>query len=364
MEKHGADRGQTAALEPDEALLHVDEADNANDCVTVITRYTKRDGRVWVSKSTRTAVVQGETDLGYRLYPVAWMSWQQVAHRYHGQAAVTVLIPNQIAINKLFAMAMKYQKDNAFPKIFYDKAKLPEGWSNRLGAIGVNGDPNALMLRHAGGQDMSSQVLQVIDKLITYTRDLMGASDAALGNVKADNTSAIIAVQQSTAVPLENQRAAFLAMMEQTVRSFLDIITADYGSREVLVTDEAKGDALVPFDFSLLSDLLVSLKVDIGSAAYWSEITQMRTLDNLFRAGIFDDVTDYLDALPASQLPNKDKLIAQIEQKREAAAMTQAAGTQALGMGAGVPGTRAVMPGAAGGLPAGVTAPGALRGIG
>ena len=42
---------------------------------------------------------------------------------------------------------------------------------------------------------MSSQVMQVIESLINYTKEMMGASDAALGNVKPDNTSAIIAVQ-------------------------------------------------------------------------------------------------------------------------------------------------------------------------
>lgn len=40
--------------------------------------------------------------------------------------------------------------------------------------------------------DMSNQILTVIDRAIAYTKDCMGATDAQLGNVKPDNTSAIM----------------------------------------------------------------------------------------------------------------------------------------------------------------------------
>ncbi|MFQ7004766.1 MAG: hypothetical protein ACLRRT_14530 [Ruthenibacterium lactatiformans] len=48
--------------------------------------------------------------------------------------------------------------------------------------------------------------------MIEYTRDTMGASDAALGNVTPDNTSAIIAVQKATSMPLELQRQDFTVL--------------------------------------------------------------------------------------------------------------------------------------------------------
>ena len=55
--------------------------------------------------------------------------------------------------------------------------------------------------------DMSNQILTVIDRAIAYTKDCMGATDAQLGNVKPDNTSAIMVLQSNAEVPLENIRA-------------------------------------------------------------------------------------------------------------------------------------------------------------
>lgn len=285
--------------------------------VTVLCRYQKREGTVWVTRCTRAAVVMPETDTGYRRYPLAAMQWERVRGSCHGQAAVTGLIPNQIAINKLFAMAVKYQKDLAFPKLLYDRTKI-ERWSNRIGAIGVNGDPSSAVVRYAGGAEMSGQVLQIIDRLISYTRDLMGASDAALGNVKPDNTSAIVAVQQSTALPLESRRRAFYQMMEETARVFLDMTAVDYGVRRVVRTDADGAQSECDFDFSALSDALLELRVDVGQSGYWSELGQLATLDNLFAKGIITDAVDYLEAVPEGRVRNKGRLLESLRRRRAA----------------------------------------------
>ena len=126
------------------------------------------------------------------------------------------MIPNQIFVNKLFAMAMQHVKQLAFPKVIYNRNLMAgRKWNNRVGeAIGVNGDPNVAVATGFRAPDMSAQVLVMIDKVIEYTRDTMGASDAALGNVTPDNTSAIIAVQKATSMPLELQRQDFYCFRE------------------------------------------------------------------------------------------------------------------------------------------------------
>ncbi|MFR1356156.1 MAG: hypothetical protein ACLSBB_02370 [Ruthenibacterium lactatiformans] len=73
----------------------------------------------------------------------------------------------------------------------------------------------------------------MIDKVIEYTRDTMGASDAALGNVTPDNTSAIIAVQKATSMPLELQRQDFYCFVEDSVRIWMDMMAQNYGVRMV-----------------------------------------------------------------------------------------------------------------------------------
>lgn len=315
------DRGRPDAdidmVVPDDQTIHGQEyLTNDDNMCTVLTKYYRVGDSIHVVKTTQNVIVQDETDLGYKHYPIAWMSWETVRDSYHGQAAVSELIPNQIAINKLFAMAIKYERELAFPKLLIDKTKIKE-WTNRIGVVYVNGDPQSAVARFSGGESMNPQVMQLIDLLINYTRDLMGASDAALGNVRPDNTSAIIAVQQATAIPLEIQRREYKAALEDIIRSALDIITCDYGIRSVMVEDVYGDKRMELFDFASLKDAVINMKVDVGASAFWSELTQTQTLDNLFQNGIITDAVDYLEAMPDSMIPNKNRLVAQLKQKRD-----------------------------------------------
>lgn len=96
---------------------------------------------------------------------------------------------------------------------------------------------------------MSQYVPLFLDKFIDYTRDLMGASDAALGNVNPQNTSAIIAVQKATAYPLELVKQEYYQFIEDYVRVVIDIMGNYYGQRTVNITDE-NGDEH-PYSFTL-----------------------------------------------------------------------------------------------------------------
>lgn len=74
--------------------------------VTVITRLwrSRQTGTIHAYQCTRQAELRGEWDLELRHYPLTWMSWDFIQDCYHGQAMITGLIPNQIFVNKLFAM--------------------------------------------------------------------------------------------------------------------------------------------------------------------------------------------------------------------------------------------------------------------
>ena len=314
---NGAPEGTIAAIVPDRS------GDGRNapqryDCAVELIKYWRQDDAVWYTKVTRNAVIKPPTNTEYTRYPIAYQSWMPVKNSYHGQAALTELIPNQIMINKLFAMALKAQIETAFPKILYDGTKL-ERWTNQIGAIRVNGDPTSAVATALKGVELNPSVMSLIDAAIAYTRDLMGASDAALGSVNPDNTSAIIAVQKATAVPLELQRIAFYQFVEDYVRVFLDMICADYGLREVLTTDREGNPRLELFDFSTLRDRVLNVRVDIGAGTYFSEIAQIQTLDNLYDKGVITDPLTYVESIPEGYVKNRNKLIAQLKRRQAAA---------------------------------------------
>lgn len=294
---------------------HIEEPGNydfgyseADDTVTVLIRLYKKNGSVHFMQTTEHNVLTEETDTKQKLYPVAFMSWEKVRGCCHGIGAVETIIPNQIAVNKLWAMALLYQKNNAFPKIFIDKTKLDKWNSSPGSVIGVIGNPNDVVATSFKAHDMANQLMAIVEKTIAYTKDFMGANDAALGNVNPTNTSAIIALQKTAMAPLELQRMTLYQFVEDYVRIVYDIIISHYGIRKTEYENEE-----YYVDYRKI-DEGAKLVVDIGPSEYWSETTQVQTLDNLFTKGVIEDALVYLENVPARVLPNKSKIIEAVKQ--------------------------------------------------
>ncbi len=284
--------------------------------VTVRLRLWRNEetGTIWAYETTRTAEIKRPWDLGIRLYPITWMSWDFVQDCYHGQAMITGLIPNQIFVNKLFAMSMISLMTLAYPKIIYDKTKVAK-WSNRVGAsIGVNGNVDSVA-KIMDPASISPQISQFIDIAISYTQKFLGASDVALGDTRPDNTSAIIALQRAAATPMELTKQNLLQSIEDMGRIYMEFMGAYYGTRLVDVRlPDGGGRGVIPVDFSTLRELHFSVELDVGASSYWSEIASMQTLDNLLMQDKISTV-EYLKRLPAGQITDRETLIATLEQQ-------------------------------------------------
>jgi hypothetical protein len=274
-------------------------------------------GTVWAAKVCGGAVVRPPWDTQYRLYPVAYMSWEAVRNSYHGASAVAGLIPNQIFINKMYALAMLYVKNMAFPKFAYDKTRLPNGISNKVGeAIAVAGDPSSMVFKPLVQADMSNQVFAVIDRILEHTKNLIGANDTVLGNARPDNASAIIALTKASTVPLEIQRLNFYQFVEDYLRVLIEIIATDYGVREIAGTGPDGQSVTERFDFSSIKGMDFRLNIDVGQSAYWSEVMQIQTVDNMWQMNIISDPIDYLENMPDGIVKNKNRLIEKYRQMK------------------------------------------------
>ncbi|RHS38539.1 hypothetical protein DWV55_00790 [Butyricicoccus sp. AF10-3] len=292
--------------------------------VTVLLHMRRTENGIAFCKTTRNAVVMPEKVLPYRLYPVTHLCWNRVRGSCHGESPLTEAIPNQIAINKLYSMYVQCIKQVAFPKIVYDMTRFPNGWSNDVGkAIGMRGNPNDAIAAAFRAPDISAQVLQLLKQMMTDTAELMGASEAALGTVNPDNTSAIIAVQNATAAPLELTKMEFYRFTEDWARVFLDLMGAHYGVRTLVLPNEDGGEPeTCTFDFSALAGQDMRLQVDVGAASYWSETMQTMTNDHLLESGVISDPLVYLENVPDYQVRGKHDLLhalrVQQQQQKEA----------------------------------------------
>ena len=104
-------------------------------------------------------------------------------------------------------------------------------------AIGVNGPVDRVAEVLSPGV-MQSGFLDVISLTMDMTRELMGATDAALGNVDATNTSAIIALQETSSMPLEAQKRALYTAVEQLGMIWLDYVLHYYDRHRMMMWQE------------------------------------------------------------------------------------------------------------------------------
>jgi hypothetical protein len=286
--------------------------------VTVLLKMQKKGGRVVFTKATKNCIVMPPKESNYRLYPLAYMSWDRVKNSCHGYSPITSAIPNQIAINKLYSMYVQCIKQIAFPKVIYDMNRFPNGYSGEVGkAIGMRGNPNEAIISAFRAPDISSRVMEVISRMIKDTMELMGASDVMLGNVRPDNTSAIIAIQKATVAPLELVRMEFYRFVEDYVNIFLDMMRVHYGIRNVTVRDDNGDEKEEKFDFSSIGDIALRLKVNVGASSYWSETMQTVTNDNLLSKGIITDPLVYVENIPDSYIRGKGRIIKSLKEQKE-----------------------------------------------
>lgn len=280
---------------------------------TVIQQVTQKEVKtVHCIKCTHDTVIKEVTDLGYTRYPITCFGWDPIKNSYLYNSPMTSNINNQIFINKVFALAEMYAMNGAFPKIVYDRNKIDiDDFTSSTSIGAVNLDMMGSIFQYIKSPDFSSQILGLVDSVIAQTKECMGVNDASLGSVKPDNTSAIIALQEASNVPLEIQRQNYYVMWEEMVRNIIDIMANTYGTRTILYDGQ-----LAEVNFDILNKLQYQLNVDIGAGSQYSEIAQMNTLDNIFSKLGFDaDV--YIESIPDKYLLNKSKILQNIKEKQQ-----------------------------------------------
>lgn len=315
-------------IQPDTENHNTDSYKNSSERSTVLLRMWKerKTGTVWACEVSGRVMLREPWDMGLRLYPVTWINWDYIPDSYHGQALVTGLIPNQIFVNKLFAMSMISLMTSAFPRTVYDKTRIPK-WNNAVGAaIGVNGGDVSGVAKIIDPAQISPQIAQFIQTSVDYTRQFLGATSAALGETRPDNTSAIIALQRAASIPSEITKQNLYKSIEDLGRIYLDFMAAYYGKRKVQVSMPDVGSDIlafagkdpeeletVLFDYGILNDMPMALKLDVGASSYWSEMASVQTLDNLLMQDKIA-IEEYLERIPDGYIPKRQELIASRKQ--------------------------------------------------
>lgn len=307
-----------------------------DNMVTVIWKFWKENKTVHMSIATRYCIFKKDEDTQLSLYPITHMIWEYKQGSARGAGEITRgLIANQIEVNKTLTRRVLVAKNTAYPQkvVNIDKIENPSAIGEVGGIIEVSGvDVQNVqnVFSHIQPAQMSSDVEKLQQDLIQTTRELASASQAASGDVDAEQASgrAILAVQQASQQPLVEQLSMLKRTIEEIARIWLDMIKTynpDGLSIEVEETDDMSGETtthMEQIDGITLQELQASVKIDITPKGAYDKYAQERSIENLFIQGMFNpqmlgQLKFYLECLDDDSVMPKQKLLEQVNKELE-----------------------------------------------
>lgn len=303
-----------------------DEPTDADKATVVTKLWRAEDGMIHALRVCRGVVVRPEWSLRVRLYPLAKFCWERRRSCAYGDSEITYLIPNQIAVNRMISASVWAVMVMGMPIMMVDDDVLQgQRVTNDPGQIvRVAGDTDKLAgaIRYVNPPAFSPQYQQYAESLIANTLSQSGANDVALGDIRPDNTSAIIAAREAATMPLQTLQLRYYQFCEDVARIWAEFWVQLYGNRALKIEDGTQGVWYLPFDADKYKQLLISVHVDVGAASLWSEVQTVQTLSNMLANGQIT-LPQFLERIPNGYIPDKTGLINDVQAQQAAAGERQ-----------------------------------------
>jgi hypothetical protein len=159
---------------------------------------------------------------------------------------------------------------------------------------------------------MQGGYLELIESAVDLTKEMMGATESALGNTDATNTSAILALQETSRIPLEQIRTAFYTCIEDLANVWADMMCAYYPSERLLpyhTRDGVRADAV---DFSQLKQGFLSARIDVSEISRYTAAGAQNMLDKLLEGGFISPAA-YIRRLPSGLICDRQALLEELD---------------------------------------------------
>ena len=300
--------------------------------VTVITKLYKKydkDGNstVWGMTVTEKAVVRPEWNLLIHRYPIAKFIWERRRSCAYGDSEITYQIPNQIALNQAHSISVWAMQNTGMPKTVINGDLIPDGISNDPAeVVKIYGSADDMMsaIRYVTPPNYGAAFINFTDAFAQNVLSDNGANDAALGNFRPDNATAIVQAREAAIAPMQMYQNRFYSANEDVARIWADFWITMYGKRSIKINDGGKVRYMV-FDAERYRDLVITARIDVGASTLWSEAVSISNLGNLLSGQLISFI-EYLERIPKGLIPDVTGLInARKQQEQQQAALGQQA---------------------------------------
>lgn len=334
-------------IKPDNALDD-EEFDNLNVC-TVLTKYSRKNGKVVWEKSTKHCVIQEATYWepskdkvklnsknvdpeeinepsridGYdyfnkQLYPIVVQSHKNRKRCIYGIGEVKQAIPNNKAVNFNLGMMLLSVQQTAWPKMIQK--------ANALAKQMITNEPGEIITDNTKGANWGAkyletpgfnvQALTLTNTLIDLTRSSSGSTEVVTGEVLGANmaASAIIALQNQAKKPVEMYQKKFYRAYKKKGRIYEQFFKYYYNDGRMFGYKEDNQVYTAQMNGAEYKDIKFSLNIEVGAGGMWSESLSIQLLDKMKSE---QDITtdDYIELYPDSIMTFKAKLKKMRQQK-------------------------------------------------
>lgn len=340
--KNGLPEEEIEMIVSDEDLASGDDTTeevktDEGKCISLL-YMEKTEAGVSFCRSVRSVVYQPMQTLpGMKHYPVAGMVWDVKHKSARGVGVAERLIPNQIEVNKTLARRSISVKRYGYPTAVVDSQKVqnPESLQKVGSTVKVRnlgGNPISSMVGYISPAPMSNDAAALEAEILTQSRELEGAGDAATGQVDPTKTSgeAIKAARDQSALPLNEQMSAYKQFVENLALIWMDlwkVYSTEGMSIEFKDDQQNPVSAFIPAQ--IMEALEVSVRIDVSPVDPYSVLSRELSLENALAAGhiTFEEYVSVLD--DNSGVP-KEKLQQILDQRKAAQEAMQAQQMQQL----------------------------------
>lgn len=273
---------------------------------------------VWAVKTTENEIIRPDFSIGIASYPISIFCWEKREGCIYGDSEITYMIPNQIAINRMITASVWSAMNSGMPLMVINGDLVSGEMTNEPGQIlKVYGSPEEIdtAVRYVNPPNHSEGYNQAVNNLITNTLTQCGANEAFLGDLDADNYSAIVELRQAAAHYLLPLKSRYYRFIENVSLIWADFFFKMYGKRCLKIVDQ-NGVWYFPFDGEKYSSLVLSVTVCAKEGMSASKREEITLLGKLLEQGAITPA-QYIKRLPTDLIPEKKELLKELSEEAE-----------------------------------------------
>lgn len=337
------DVDKTLICEDDNESTYNETESDTDKFVTLMTRFFRHDGEVYVERATNAVIVNKARPLTPRvdevkkqlatavdggeevteeptinpkadkatLYPIAFSQYKKRKHSIYGRGEVEKLIPNQKAINQSLSLQLLAGQNDAI-----------SAWLVKQGALRgqkITNAPGQVLYDYYTGpgdgikqlhkNNTSTTAMALAEKVADLTSSIAGSSEVMSGEIVSANMSgAAIAQLQSQALkPIQSLQKAYWRHMEKVGEILEQFLRFYYTDKKFSYEDENGETVLETFNSHEYRTKHYDVVAEAVAGTVMSDVGTIAMLDALFNKGIIDFKT-YIESYPANALANREQL--------------------------------------------------------